>query len=382
MKKKLLLIFSAFLLVFLTGCGNLKNSDLANNATTTTKKKTYQTTATGSDNYNVLLKDGVYQTSKIAGMTATNNGNSVDLNNLESGLIQFSLTQFSNDKYVFQEGQQLSRKTVNAWLTRYNKDSNKLGLNPEDNGQTDADKRNPIYLEQIIEGDFLTTDNNNGYQLAGISLGLAMNSVDYYTKETDGPQFKTEISREKQLAQGKEMANQIVKRLRAQKEYQDIPITIGIFSKTAADSLVGGSYLAYGTSAAKTTEIKDYTTVNEKSQVLPTVGDATPISSKDAEAFANFKEEIESYFPQISGVIGKVKYQDDKLARFDITVNTQFFGYEQINSFSKLTLSAAKKFLPSNVPVEIIIQSVNDSQAVIFKNDADSEYQLHVMNKD
>ena len=45
----------------LSACGNLKNSDLANNPTTsTTKKKSYQTTSTSKNGYNVLLKDGEY----------------------------------------------------------------------------------------------------------------------------------------------------------------------------------------------------------------------------------------------------------------------------------------------------------------------------------
>ena len=41
----------------LSACGNLKNSDLANNPTTsTTKKKSYQTTSTSKNGYNVLLR--------------------------------------------------------------------------------------------------------------------------------------------------------------------------------------------------------------------------------------------------------------------------------------------------------------------------------------
>lgn len=44
--------------ITLTGCGRLKDSSLANNATTTstTKKKSYQTTNTGNSGYSVLLK--------------------------------------------------------------------------------------------------------------------------------------------------------------------------------------------------------------------------------------------------------------------------------------------------------------------------------------
>ena len=99
----------------LSGCGKLKDSSLANNATTTStaKKKSYQTTNTGKNGYTVLMKNGRYVISPIAGLTATNNDNSVDTRELERGLIQISKNQFSPNQYVFQEGQYLDTSTVN-----------------------------------------------------------------------------------------------------------------------------------------------------------------------------------------------------------------------------------------------------------------------------
>lgn len=377
MKRFLQMIGIFGTLLLLVGCGNLKNSDLSNNATTSTKKKSYQTTGTTSGEYSVLLRNGQYKVSPIAGMTATNNSNDVDLENLESGLMQASLDEFSANKFVFQEGQELTRSQISNWLMRYNKKDNKTGLNPVDNKKKGENTRNPIYLEQLIEQDYLTGSGST-YELGGISIGLAMNSVDYFTKVKDGPQYKTTISKNEQLVQGKRMADKIIKQLRKEKKFKDIPILIGIFSKTAADSLVGGNYLASGTATAKENSIGDWQTIDEKSQVLPTVGDEKPISSNDAEAFSNFKAAIQGYFPNISGVIGRVQYRDGRLQSFNITVNTQFYGYAQINSFAKLVLSSAKKFLPNNVPLEILVQSVNDPQAVISKEKADSAYNVHV----
>lgn len=200
--------------ITLTGCGRLKDSSLANNATTTstTKKKSYQTTNTGNSGYSVLLKNGRYVVSPIAGLTATDNDNSVDTRELERGLIQISKNQFSTNQYVFQEGQQLDTSTVTDWLTRKSK-TNPQGLNPVNNGKTGTDTRNPIYLEEIVEQDYLTGSGSK-YQLGGMSLGLAMNSVDYYQKKRDGAEFQTDISRATQRAQGEKIANEIVARLR------------------------------------------------------------------------------------------------------------------------------------------------------------------------
>ncbi len=164
------------------------------------EKKSYQTTNTGKNGYTVLMKNGRYVISEIAGLTATDNDNSVDTRELERGLIKISQNQFSPNQYVFQEGQYLDTSTVTDWLSRKSK-SNPNGLNPVNNGKKDANKRNPIYLEEIIEQDYLTGLGSK-YQIGGMSLGLAMNSVDYYQKKRNGAEFQTDISRAEQRAQG------------------------------------------------------------------------------------------------------------------------------------------------------------------------------------
>ena len=304
----------------LSACGNLKNSDLANNPTTsTTKKKSYQTTSTSKNGYNVLLKDGEYVTSPIEGTTENTSDNNVDGRALESGLINLSQNTFSSSKYVFQEGQKISVADATDWLGRKSK-SNADGLNAEKS--TKKDSYNPVILDQA--------------------------------------------------------ANKLVSYLRKKKGLKDIPILVGLFSKTSKDSLVGGNYFAYGIANANSSKINDWKTVNNRSQVLPTVGSEKAINSTDAASFSDFKAAIQGYFPNISGVTATVRYQNKTLTQMNITVTTQFFGYAQIESFSRLVLSAAKKYLPKDAPIEIKINSVNDTQALIAKNSADDSYYVHV----
>lgn len=378
MRKYLQIIALAGVALTLSGCGKLKDSSLANNATTTstTKKKNYQTTNTGNSGYSVLMKNGRYVTSPIAGLTATDNDNSVDTRELERGLIQISKNQFSTNQYVFQEGQQLDTSTVTDWLTRKSK-TNPTGLNPASNGKSGSDNRTPIYLEEIVEQDYLTGSGSK-YSLGGMSLGLAMNSVDYYQKKRDGAQFQTDISRAEQRAQGEKIANEIIGRLRKKKALKKIPITVGLFSKTGKDSLVGGTYFAYGTAAANSSKIVKWKSVSEKMQVLPTTGNEKAINSDDAAHFNDFKTAIQNYFPNISGVTATLRYDNGKLAQENISITTQFYGYEQIQSFTRLVLSTAKKYLANNIPIEIKIGSVDDVQALIAKETGDSDYLVHV----
>ena len=103
MKKFIQALGLAGCVLLLTACGNLKNSDLASNSTTTTtKSKKYSTTSTIEGGYSVLLKKGVYKTSPISGLEATNYDNSVDETAMERGLIRISKKVFSTKSYVIQ----------------------------------------------------------------------------------------------------------------------------------------------------------------------------------------------------------------------------------------------------------------------------------------
>ena len=374
MKKLLMGLLIFAFAINLTACGNLKNSNLTNNpANTNGKQKTYQTTVTDKNGYNVLLKDGQYLISPTNGITASNNDNNVDNRSLEVGLLNISHDLFSTDKYVFQEGQVLTPRQVNIWLSRYSK-HNKQGL-----GCKRSKKYSPIILNQIFEQDFLIKSGSS-YKLGGISLGLALNSVDYYTKVKDGPEYHVNIKKNQQLAYGKKVAYTLIKRLRKISALKHIPILIGLFQKTGRDSLIGGNYLAYSIVDTNSSKINEWKSVDYSSQVLPTIGDTKPINSTDAASFSDFKAAIQGYFPNISGVIAKVHYQNKHLKQMNISITTQFYGYAQIESFSRLTLSVAKKYLPNNVPIEIRIESVNNLQATITKNDADDSYYVHVFS--
>ena len=372
MKRFLQAITLASCSLLLAACGNLKNSDLASNSTTTTSKtKKYETTSSTDGGYSVLLKKGVYKTSPISGLEATNYDNSVDESAMERGLIRISKKVFSTKDYVIQEGQQLDETTVTNWLGRYSK-SNKEGLNLKNNGKTGATTRNPIILQQIMEEDFYVKSGSS-YKLAGISISLGLNSVDYYTKTTDGAEVSTKISLAKRRAFGQKTANTIVSRLHAKKKLKNIPIMVGLFSKTDTDSLVGGTYFSYGTASANSSKISKWNSVNET-----TVDGASAVSASDESKFTSFKDEIEDYFPNVSGVTATLRYYDGKLAYESIAITTQFYGYLQVQSFAQTVMSRAKKYLGTSSPVEITISSVNDTQAVVAKETATGSYRMHI----
>lgn len=369
------------LVVLLSACGKL-GSDSDSTTTSGSKSGSYQTTgAVNNDMYQGVIKNGTYQTSSARGLTIEQNNqgsNTFNIKSMESGLLELSKQQFNTNKYVFQEGQLLSTSTAREWLGRES-NSNKLGLNPRDNGKTDPTTRNPIYLNQILEQDYMT-QTSNGMKLGGVAIALGLNKTDYYTKVKYGAQFQTNISTTQLTAKGKEMAAKVIERLRAMKQVdKDTPILIGLYAQADADSLVGGTFMQY-TVVKSGNKLGDWTAVNEQNEVLPVIENQKAIDSNVATDFSNFSNQISGFFPTLAGITAQVHYVDKKVACMKITINTQFYGETEIMSFTQYVGTSANKYLPNAIPIEITIQSVSGIQAFISRETGDKTFYSHVFD--
>ncbi|AKP68477.1 calcium ABC transporter ATPase [Companilactobacillus ginsenosidimutans] len=364
-------------MVLLSACGNLQNSSLSSGGSDSGKTSIQTTNSSDSGTYDVLMSNGKYKTSPISGLTAADNSNQFNTRSFESGLMKLSQDQYATNNYVFQEGQVLSASVVNKWLDRKSK-KNPTGLNPASNGSTDENKRAPMYFQQMLEEDYLQKQDGK-YKLAGMSIGIAMNEVDYYQKKQYGPTFQTKISRAEQKAQGEKVAAQVVKRLRQDKKVgKDMPITVGLYSVATQDTLIGGNYFAY--SVSKSGALGNWKSLDYKSQMLPTVNNEKPISSSDNDAFSNFKSHIQDYFPNLSGVTAQAHYDGKSLKSLDVTINTQFDGLAQVSSFTQFVQDSAGKYLPSGADLDISIQTVDNQQSVITRTNG--KFNSHVYNAD
>lgn len=365
----------------LAGCGNLQNSGLSDSGsdnTTNSKSSSYQITGTtDGTQYSALLSNGKYKVGATRGLLTDQNANTFNINSFESGLTTISKSQFSPEKYAFQEGQHISRTTANNWLARQSK-SNPDGLNPVDNGKTDPKTRNPIYLQDILEQDYLVRKGNS-YELSGISIGLGMNKVDSYRKVKYGAVYKTTISETAREQQAKSMAEKILSRLRQKKGLANTTIVFGLYEQAEDDSLVGGTYFATAVSKSGTT-IDQWNPVNEKNGVLPVVNNEKAINDGDSESFDNFKSKVQSFFPNLSGVTAQVRYKNNKLAGMNIKITTQFFGENEIRSFTQYTDTAATQYLPAGIPIEITISSVDGMQAFLNRDSGDKTFYTHVFS--
>ena len=379
MKKFFTLTLLTGAIVLLAACGKL-NLDSGSSSTGGTKTGSYQTTGTVDNSmYQGVIKNGRYQTSSARGLMLQQNDqgeNTFNIKSMESGLESLAKAQFSTDKYSFEEGQLLSTATARSWLKRESK-SNPDGLNPVDNGKKDPDTRNPMYLQQILEQDFMVQDGNS-MKLGGIAIALGMNQVDYYTKTEYGAQYQTEISEATLKKQGEAMAAKVVARLRKmEKVPSDAPILVGIYKNSEQDSLVGGVYVEHATSKSGT-DLGSWKKLNQQNEILPVVSDHKAINSTVANDFSSFTNQVKGFFPTLAGITAQAHYEDGNLSGMKITVNTQFYGLTEIQSFTQYISTAANKYLPSGVPIEITIQSTQGIQAFVSRSSGDKGFYTHV----
>lgn len=333
-----------------------------------------------------------FEPGEARGMVVNNLNTRYDITEFETGLMRIAQNSFSTDQYVFKEGQYLDSRTVGLWLNRQFteeqlkkeglKKKDNIGLNPLDSGTGDVQKRNeknPIYLAHILEHDYLVKvgGEKGTYQLGGVAIGLAMNSVHYYTKEQYGAVYEKNISRAVLEREGKKMAQEVVNRLRGIKELRDVPITVGLFEQESRSSVVPGNFFAYAEVSQGSSNIGSWKDVKEEYILFPSE-QAQKDHRDDLTFFQNFKQDVETYFPNFNGVVGKGFYLDGQLQELNINIPIQFYGKAEAIGFTQYVTGLVMEHFPSYVSVQVNISSVMGPEALIVKKPDQDEPFVHI----
>ena len=101
-------------------------------------------------------------------------------------------------------------------------------------------------------------------RLAGISVGLALNSISYSRSGKE-----TKITDKVIEQQGMKMAEEVVRRLRTQEGLSDIPIVVGLFKQESRNSIVPGTYFATAVAGKGQSAPTGWKEVDEKYVVFP-----------------------------------------------------------------------------------------------------------------
>lgn len=313
-----------------------------------------------------------FKKSASRGLIVSNIYTKYDMKEAEEGLLRLSNQHFDPKNHYFQEGQHIDKETARAWLSRSS--ANKAGLNPpikEGMDEETASEVAPNYLAHIVEQNYLVMTDEKKVRLAGISVGLALNSTSYSRSGKE-----TNITDKVLEQQGMKMAEEVVRRLRTQEGLSDIPIVVGLFKQESRNSIVPGTYFATAVAGKGQSAPTGWKEVKEKYVVFPATS-ATGEYRDMNTTFDNFKQDIDAYFPSFVNVIGTGFYKDGNLKSLEIQVPIQFFGTSETIGFTQYITSLVNKYFP-NVNTEVSITSANGPEALIVKEAGDDKPYVHI----
>jgi len=354
---KKIIILSLSLILLLTGCApNFNKQEEVVQDNKDTKEKAIIPNYKISDNYYQTFVP--YIPSKSRGLVVNNINSKFNLTEFETGLMRVAQNKFDTDKYVFQEGQIIETKQIRSWLNRkYTaeqlkekdlKEEENIGLNPVDNGKEET----PKYLAHILE-------------------------LYYYQKVQFGAWYETKIPHAELEKEGKKLADEVLKRLRKMDDLKDVPITIALFEQQSKTSVVPGTFFAYANAEKGSANLGGWEKVNEKYLQFPST-EASESYRDDSNAFLNFKQDVETYFPNFNGVIGKAFYVNDQLQELNINIPIQFYGKAEGIGFTQYVTGLVVKHFPAYISVQVEISSVNGPEGLIVRKADQNEPFVHI----
>lgn len=376
------------LMLLLAGCApNLDGKDITEETTDDSAKAIIPKYQISDSYYRTILP---FEASAARGQVVSNMNTRYDMTEMEMGLMRIAQEDFSTETYLFKEGQFLDSNTVKSWLQReFTKDQLKkkemeedenLGLNPVDPGSGDIDERNkenPLYLAHILEHNYMVKKSDDTVGLGGVVIGLALNSVHYYQKEAYGATFETEISDKAMLEEGKKIAEEVLNRLRKMDGLGEVPITIALFRQESNTSVVPGNFVSYTHVSKGKNSISSWKDLNEKYMLFPSE-EAKEVHRDENTIFLNFKQDVEKYFPNFNGVIGRGFYIDNQLQELKIEIPIQFYGKTEAIGFTQYVTGLVMEHFPEYIAVEVTVSSVYGEESLIVRKANTTEPIVHI----
>ena len=189
--------------------------------------------------------------------------------------------------------------------------------------------------------------------------------------------FEKNISRKVLEAEGKKIAQEVVNRLRGIDELKNVPITIGLFEQESRSSVVPGNFFSYAEVSQGSNNIGSWKDVKEKYILFPSA-DAEKEHRDDLTFFQNFKQDVEEYFPNFNGVIGKGFYLDGQLQELNIEIPIQFYGEAEAIGFTQYVTGLVMEHFPNYMSVQVSVSSVLGQEALIVKKPDQDEPFVHI----
>ena len=385
MKWKKLIIPTLAMSLFVSGC-SMKIPMGEEEATPTGEENTTEGVTQA-----IEARDSYYQMvlpfkpAAARGLAQRQVSSSLELEEVELGLMRHSTDAFKPGDFAYQEGQLLTAEDVSQLLARKSKAAEGLTpLNPayqngtaevDDADFVEANQQSPLYLASIVEQNYMRKADN-GYTLGGVSFALILNREYVFQAPNFGPTYTERLDQSKVVAEGERMANELVSQLRKREDFKDLDINVALYMKSTQGSPTPGNYIQSAfIGKGDGVGSGDWKGIDEKYYYFPSNA-ATNDVREDAQKFSLFSDRIADVFPDFSGMIGKGFYQNGDLSRIEIDIPIQFYSRAELVGFTQHVVGLLENRWEynRNVPVRINVTSLGGQPEVtiVFEDGMDA----------
>lgn len=205
---------------------------------------------------------------------------------------------------------------------------------------------------------------------------MALNSVYYYRTE-DGIQKENKIDKATIEKKGKEIAQVVVKRLRDIEGLEKVPIVVSLYEQAPKSSIVPGHFFARTIVDGGSENIGKWENINEEYYFFPSE-EGTKKKPDDANTFKRLKGDIEDFFPNYTGIIGKAFYQDGEMKQMKIEIPVQFYGKTEVIAFTQFLTGKVVEYYKDYISLEVTINSSRGPEALIVREPGQEKPTVHV----
>lgn len=308
------------------------------------------------------------------GAIIKNMNNALNMNEIERGLMDLSVNQFSTEKFYMQEGQYVSDKMISQWLSRKTNDD--MGLNPAIENKTDNvledEKKYPLILSHVLEQNFITKETS---KIEGMSIAISLNEYYdirvtddkglIYTGQVKVDQNDDEINDVKNF--GKKVAEKIVKDIRENVKIPNVPIYLTLFQESNINDIIPGVFLAETFIPQGEATITKWAEIDKKFYIFP----SEALYSLDQNMYTKlllFKGDIQEGFKHLNlKIFGKLRYEEGKLTDIQIEVNAPLINEPELIGLLQLISTNLNRIVIDYIPITIrIIDQQQDVGIVLW----------------
>ncbi|AKR07511.1 lipoprotein [Bacillus cereus BAG1X2-3] len=398
MKKIALAILSLGLLVSGCSAGADKDEKVAEKSGKAKEQSVVPKYAISDEYYKTTIP---FDGGNARGLVVQGLNSRLDIDEFETGLMRIAKESFNTKDNFLKGGSALDTQVIQMLVKRKRTDAEQkeledklkkdavkfpnIGLNPALGTGSESlevkNKKNPIYISNILEHDYYVKKGDNGEERVGMVVGLAMNSVQYFNEEHGYPR-EAAIPDEKMLAEGKKMAQEILKVIhQKQPDTKNIPITFAIYRQTPKSSLVPGNFVSYANVEKGSETVEDWKQINEKYYLFPSEQAKTDNKREDLARVSNFKAKLSDYFQgDYTAVIGTGMYRDDELREMKLDIPVQFNGKAEIIGFTQYVAGLVMEYFPNYMKVQVTIKSVERPEAIIIREAKQDEPLVKILD--